>query len=98
LSEFGDRLYTGEATIRLSRQGRARVRDLLDAPVAGAVEMQSSTADADGWVTAVVPIESVNHAYAEFMKFGAQLEVVQPQELRSRFVTDTRALTRLYGT
>ncbi len=98
LSEFGDRRYTGEATIRLSAQGRARVRDLLDAPVAAAVEVQSSDADADGWTTAVVPIESLDHAYAEFLKFGAQLEVLQPKELRSRFVANTRALATLYAT
>lgn len=98
LSEFGDRCYTGEATIRLSAQGRARVRDLLDAPVAAAVEVQSSDADADGWTTAVVPIESLDHAYAEFLKFGAQLEVLQPKELRSRFVANTRALATLYAT
>ena len=72
-------------------------RDLLDAPVAAAVETQSADADADGWTTAVVPIESVDHAYAEFMKFGAQLEVVEPEELRSRFVGNARSLAKLYA-
>jgi predicted DNA-binding transcriptional regulator YafY len=97
LAEFGDRRYVGEATIRLSAAGRSRVRDLLDAPVAAAVEMNASRPGVDGWVTAVVPIESVDHAYREFLKLGAQLEVVEPEDLRSRFVADARVLAMLYG-
>jgi predicted DNA-binding transcriptional regulator YafY len=98
LTEFGDRLYTDEAAIRLSPAGRARVRDLLNAAVAEAVETTSSAPDGDGWTTAVVPIESIDHAYAEFLKFGAQLEVLEPVELRTRFQVDTQALAKLYST
>jgi len=86
-----------EATIRMSPAGRLRGRVLLDAPVAAAIETNSSGPDTDGWTTAVVPTESVDHAYGESLKFGANVEVLEPQELRSRFEGNTRALTTLYG-
>lgn len=96
LIEFGARLYTADATIRMSRDGRARIRKLMDAAVATAVEATASAPDPDGWITAIVPIESLDHAHTEFLKFGAELEVLQPPELRSLLNGSAFALADLY--
>ena len=97
LIEFGARLYTSDATVRMSKDGRVRIRELMDAAVARAVESTASAPDPDGWITAVVPIESLDHAHTEFLKFGAELEVLQPPELRSLLNDSASALADLYG-
>jgi predicted DNA-binding transcriptional regulator YafY len=96
LADFNARLYKGEATIRLSAAGRARMRSMAVAAVVKAIDASVTQPDADGWITAVVPIESVTHAHAEFLKFGPELEVLQPRALRSLFTSDARALSKLY--
>jgi predicted DNA-binding transcriptional regulator YafY len=96
VSSFATRLYAGLATIRLSQAGRERFASQMDAHVVDAFHAGSSAPDAAGWVTATVPIESMAHAHAEFLRFGADLEVLRPVELRSRLVADAAALGRLY--
>ena len=53
--------------------------------------------DADGWVRAVVPIETIEHAVNEFGRFGANLEVLSPPELRDRMRASALAMLELYG-
>ncbi|MDH2425607.1 WYL domain-containing protein [Sphaerisporangium sp. TRM90804] len=96
LAGFHERLFQGEATLRLSPAGRARVREVLSSAVAGAVDRTAGAPDADGWVTAVVPIESLTHAHTEFMKLGALVEVLEPPELRGRMEATARDLAGLY--
>jgi predicted DNA-binding transcriptional regulator YafY len=56
----------------------------------------ASPPDAAGWTTATVPIESLTHATTELLKLGADLEVVEPRELRARLITEIRRLAALY--
>jgi predicted DNA-binding transcriptional regulator YafY len=53
--------------------------------------------DEDGWVTAVVPIESLPHAQAAFLGLGAEVEVLEPEGLRSRMVDAAEGMARLYS-
>jgi predicted DNA-binding transcriptional regulator YafY len=48
-------------------------------------------------VRTVIPIESVRHAHAELMRFGEEVEVVEPAELRDRMTASARAVLELYG-
>jgi predicted DNA-binding transcriptional regulator YafY len=48
------------------------------------------------WVTAVVPIESTDHALAEFLRLGADVQILSPADLRHRMQT-VRSLAELYG-
>ncbi|MEU9312150.1 YafY family protein [Streptomyces sp. NPDC048256] len=85
---FRERLYGGgaEAVVRLA-PGVSLARALrLDAPAA-----------ADGWTVARVPIESVEHAHAEFLRLGADIEVLQPPELRERIARTVSELAAVYG-
>lgn len=96
LAEFRNRLYQGEATVRISPAGRRRMRELMSTAVLEAVDATATTPDENGWVTAVLPIESLDHAQAEFMKLGSLVEVLKPHELRERLETTARELAGLY--
>jgi predicted DNA-binding transcriptional regulator YafY len=94
--EFRARLYQGEATIRLSPAGRQRLRELMSTAVAHAADETATAPDADGWVTAVVPIESLEHSETEFLKLGAGVEILSPDDLRRRLTDVARRLAALY--
>ncbi|MCD9877197.1 helix-turn-helix transcriptional regulator [Streptomyces guryensis] len=81
---FHDRLYRGEALVRLAPGVRL--------PRAGV-----SRTDEDGWTLAAVPIESVEHAHGEFLRLGADIEVLQPPELRERIARTVAQLAGRYG-
>lgn len=81
---FHDRLYRGEALVRLAPGVR------LPRAVDGRV-------DDDGWTLARVPIESVAHAHAEFLRLGADIEVLKPPELRERIARTVAELAARYG-
>lgn len=97
VAEFRAGLWQGEATIRLSPAGRQRLRERLSSAVIDAVDATASAPDRDGWVTAVVPIESLEHAQAEFLGLGAEVEIIAPGPLRDRMTSISRSLAVLYG-
>jgi predicted DNA-binding transcriptional regulator YafY len=88
-------LPRGEAVVRLSPRGVERVRWDFAAEVAEAVA--AGTAEADGWVRAVVPIESVELAEREWLRLGADVEVLTPAELRCRIADTARRLAVAYA-
>ena len=90
-------LWQGEATIRLSQAGRDRLAEMMSPAVVGAAEATASTAGAGGWVTAVVPIESLIHAHQDFLRLGADVEVLAPADLRDRMAETARSLAAIYG-
>ena len=92
---FREGLQQGEATIRLSPDGRERARDLLGQAVTAAVDA-TAVPDESGWVTAVVPIESLPHAQSSFLGLGAEVEVLGPESLRARMADAAAGLARLY--
>jgi predicted DNA-binding transcriptional regulator YafY len=96
VSGFLATLHHGEATIRLSAAGRERAGEVLSAAAAAAVANAAAAADDAGWVTAVVPIESAEHAHAEFLRLGAEIEVLAPDDLRDRMRRTARSLSELY--
>ncbi|MGW6910958.1 helix-turn-helix transcriptional regulator [Streptomyces sp. NPDC054940] len=88
--DFHDRLYRAEAVVRLAPGVP------LSGPLARAVTANGRT-DADGWVRATVPIESVDHAHGEFLRLGTDVEVLQPPELRERIARTVAELAERYG-
>ncbi|WP_431676405.1 helix-turn-helix transcriptional regulator [Kitasatospora sp. KL5] len=81
LKDFQARLHTGQALVRLTREG-ARLLG-----VAGA---------GDGWTEALVPIESIDHAHGEFLRLGTDIEVIAPAGLRDRIAETVRTLAARY--
>jgi predicted DNA-binding transcriptional regulator YafY len=84
--DFHDRLYRGEAVVRLT-PGVTLARAV---PVNGRTE-------SDGWTLMSVPIESVEHAHGEFLRLGADIEVLAPPELRDRIARTVAQLAERYG-
>ncbi len=95
LAEFHRKLYTGHAVIRLSGEGVRRMPHLLSAAAVIAIET-SGTADADGAVQARVPIESADQALADFLRLGADIEILEPVELREQAARTIRAMAAIY--
>jgi predicted DNA-binding transcriptional regulator YafY/CTP:molybdopterin cytidylyltransferase MocA len=96
VSDFRAQLYQGEALVRLSPVAMARAAHQLGPAVAAAAA--AGTREADGWVRARLPIETIGHAETEFLKLGAEVEVLEPAELRERLAETAARLSALYGT
>ncbi|MER7572149.1 YafY family protein [Streptomyces sp. NPDC126514] len=82
--DFQDRLHRGEAVVRLA-PGRTLPR------------ARAPHAEEDGWTRVTVPIESVDHAHAEFLRLGTDVEVLHPAELRRKIARTVAELAERYG-
>ncbi|AYG78829.1 hypothetical protein DWB77_00938 [Streptomyces hundungensis] len=82
LADFRARLHTGEAVVRLTPEGARRLG--VTPPLAGE------------WAEVRVPIESIAHAHGEFLRLGADIEVLAPPELRDRIAETVRTLAIRY--
>jgi predicted DNA-binding transcriptional regulator YafY len=51
----------------------------------------------DGWVRLPLPFEKLQYAHAELLAFGADLEVLGPESLRSQMIATVAALSDLYA-
>lgn len=91
-ADFHARLYGGQAVVRLSPAGAARLTGAL-ARAHGA----SAVAEPDGWTRAVLPVESAEQARSFFLSLGAEAEVLEPRELREGIAAAARALAAVYG-
>ncbi|MET8334288.1 YafY family protein [Streptosporangium canum] len=98
LETFEARLHQGEAVIRLSPNGMERLPDMGRPALLRAAEATAEPPGPDGWTRVTVPIESHRHALSEFLRFGLDLEVVAPAELRDLMAETTRSLARRYDT
>jgi len=96
-ARFEASLYRGEVVVRLSSRGRELLPYLLAPAIVRGAELSAEPPDAGGWVRATLPIESPDHALADLLRLGPEVEVLEPPELRSRMVDTARALVDLYG-
>lgn len=91
-SDFHARLHRGEAVVRLTAEAAGR----LTGAAARAVADGGATEE-DGWIRAVVPIESADHAHGMFLALGDGVEVLEPPELRARIASTARTLAERYA-
>jgi predicted DNA-binding transcriptional regulator YafY len=90
--DFLSSRYTGEAVVRLSPAGLSQL--------AGAGAQPGSDTGIpgeDGWVRAVLPIESIDNAHRAFLALGTEIEVLEPPELRARLAATAQALAIRYA-
>lgn len=95
--ELTDALYQAEATVRLSPRAMELAPALLRPHTVRALAEGTWPTDEDGWVRAVIPIESLAHARAELLALGAEVEVLAPATLREQMADTARSLAGLYG-
>ncbi|MGW0773548.1 helix-turn-helix transcriptional regulator [Streptomyces sp. NPDC002835] len=91
-ADFRARLHRDEAVVRLAPRAAAGL-----AGAAARALAETGTAEADGWIRAVLPVESLDHAHGYFLAMGADAEVLEPAELRSRLAATSRALAARYA-
>jgi predicted DNA-binding transcriptional regulator YafY len=87
LDEFESRRLRSKAVIRLSPNGLRRLPDLMGDAVAREATQNASPPDDEGWVTTTIPIEGLEHARGELLRFGADAVVEEPEEMR-RMIED----------
>ncbi len=96
LDRFHENMFAGEAVVRFSPAGMRALAHLMTPAVIRAARKNAGDPDEAGWVRTVIPIESVKHAHVEIMKFGADAEVLAPEELRERIAASARAVLDIY--
>ncbi|MFF8938197.1 helix-turn-helix transcriptional regulator [Streptomyces paradoxus] len=84
--DFHNRLRPARAVVRLAPG--------VSLPDPGQTE---ACLEGDGWTRTTVPIESLDHAHAEFLRLGTGIEVLEPQELRDRLARTAAELVERYG-
>ncbi|MGH3433778.1 MAG: helix-turn-helix transcriptional regulator [Thermocrispum sp.] len=82
-ARFERRLYPRTALVRLSAFGRQLAPLYLGAVGARAVEAADSPVDDDGWQRLELPVEGGPPALGELLRFGPEIEVLEPPELRA---------------
>ncbi|AXB44845.1 helix-turn-helix transcriptional regulator [Amycolatopsis albispora] len=96
-ADFQTRRQRGAAVIRLSPSGAERFPDNYAADVVRAFAESAGEPGEDGWVTGTIPIESTEHAAAELLRLGPEVEVLEPPSLRDRITQLVDGLSRLYA-
>jgi predicted DNA-binding transcriptional regulator YafY len=92
---FERELYRETARVRVSPRGLAHLRTLSPA-LAEAVDGAGKAARSARWRRLVIPIESVEHAAGQLLRLGAEIEVLEPPDLRERMAATARRLADLY--
>ena len=92
---FTARLEKDWARLRVRRRCVGRLRH-ISASVARRLNILGPAAASTAWLDVRIPIESIAHATAELLKFGPDLEVIEPAELRAALRRATREMTALY--
>ena len=88
-------IYRDKALLRVSPRGFARLEGYFGATVADAVRETAQPPARDGWRQVEVPIESVDQAAIDFLKLGADAEVLKPVELRRHIARTAREMAKL---
>jgi predicted DNA-binding transcriptional regulator YafY len=94
--DYEHRLFRSSATIRLSADGR-QLLFLIGSIAARAGHAAMGPADAHGWATTTIPVESIKHATHQLLQLGADVEVLEPVELRAAIARTATEMALSYG-
>ncbi|MFD4671119.1 helix-turn-helix transcriptional regulator [Lentzea sp. NPDC058450] len=91
--QFEARMYGDRVTVRMTPAGLAKTQYLLSGYQARVIR----DADPRPGEEFGFPTESLRHAVADLLKFGADVEVLAPNELRRELVAAIRAMHDVYN-
>ncbi|NBF00382.1 YafY family transcriptional regulator [Nonomuraea sp. KC401] len=94
--EFRERMYTAEVVIRLAPGRGDLLAYTMGADVVGAALAAAGEPGPEGWLTLTVPVESLTHARWLLLRMGADVEVLEPPELRALMREAVAELGKLY--
>ncbi|OIJ63918.1 helix-turn-helix transcriptional regulator [Streptomyces mangrovisoli] len=96
LAAYDARRLRLQACVRIAPSLLAALPDRLDAALVRAVEASAGPPDRDGWVTATLPLESVDLAVPALLSLGPEIEVLSPEELRRKIAKTAAAVLDRY--
>ncbi len=94
--DFERRLHPRVAKVRMSPLARAVAPFYLGAVGATAVHDASAPLDADGWQVVDLPVEAGAPALGELLRFGPNVEVLEPADLRREVADAIRTMGAIY--
>lgn len=95
--QFEQRLYPRVAVVRLSHLGRDLVPFYLGAVGARALRECRAEPDEDGWLRVELPVEPGAPALGELLRFGPELQVLEPADLRAEVAAAVAKMRASYG-
>ncbi|TNC23175.1 helix-turn-helix transcriptional regulator [Amycolatopsis alkalitolerans] len=95
--QFEQRMYPRVAVVRLSRLGRDLVPFYLGAVGARALRECRDEPDEDGWLRVELPVEPGAPALGELLRFGPELQVLEPADLRAEVAAAVARMGASYG-
>lgn len=95
--DFESRSRQNHALIRVSSHGMAMMPHLFDSSIMRAVHESQTPDELEGWVRVSLPLDSVDYAFTDLLRFGAEIEVLEPRGLREQMTGIARALVEVYG-
>ncbi|WNI26763.1 WYL domain-containing protein [Streptomyces sp. ITFR-16] len=96
LAVYDARRLRLQASVRIAPELLSALPDRLDAALVRAVEASAGPPEDGGWVTATVPLESVELAVPVLLSLGPDIEVPAPEELRRRIEETAAAVLDRY--
>jgi predicted DNA-binding transcriptional regulator YafY len=95
-AEFERSLPVVWVSVRARADRVPRLRRVAEPGRLGEVDWAAAP-DTGGWVRLLLPFEKLGYARASLLGFGADVEVLAPQELREQIAADAAGLAGLYG-
>ena len=96
VAEYAESLPSFAATVRLRGDAIERLSDAIGQGHAGEAMETATPPDEEGWRTATVTLEDLWHAEAQILHLGADIEIIEPPELRERVAAASRAMAAIY--
>jgi predicted DNA-binding transcriptional regulator YafY len=97
LADFDVRRHRQVAVVRLSAAGLRLLAHYLEPAIVRAASASLGTPDDTGWVRASIPIETISNAHDHLLRLGAEVEVLEPDELRAAMARTAGAMARRYA-
>ena len=89
---FEAEIFTATARLKLTAEGLRRLARLG----VEQARLAAAAGPVDGWAEVEVPIESIEHAAVDFLRLGAEAEVLEPEGLRTALREAADRMAGLY--
>ena len=86
-----------EVRVRMRGDRSWALRHILDRVAAQAAQEDAGPPDAEGWVEVTLRMELLEQAARELLRFGGDLEVLEPLELRQQMAATAASMNARYG-
>lgn len=74
-----------------------KMLEAFTSPYVRAATQIEPEADAQGWYRAQMPVGSIRQARVDLLRFGAEVEVLEPPELRTKMAEIAVGMGMIYG-